>query len=112
MPDAFELPRVWRAVVPLVRGERFAGLWRGVVGEFVALAFGRTIGSGGRFAGWGSGLVPCFAAVIGALNNLPEPAARLGRIEPIWIDRGSFEMVHLPTGKVRFTDIPAFPLCV
>src|SRR6266404_1817139 len=64
MPDSLELPGVLRAVIPLVRGERFAGLGRSVVSELVAVALGRTVWGGDRFAGWCSGLVPCFAAVI------------------------------------------------
>src|SRR5512132_1606245 len=85
MPDAFELPGMRRAVVPLVRGERFAGFSRRVVNKLVALAFGRAVRGRRRFAGGCSRLVPCLAAVIRALNDLAKPAARLRRIQPIWI---------------------------
>ena len=43
MPDALELPGMRRAVVPLVRGEGFAGCGRGVVDELVALALGQAV---------------------------------------------------------------------
>ena len=75
MPDALELPRVRRAVVPLVCGERFAGLRRCVVNEVVALALGHAVRGGGRFAGRCSRLMPGLAAVIRALDDLPEPTA-------------------------------------
>ena len=83
MPDALEFPRVLRAVVPLVRRERLAGLRRRVVDELVALALGHAVGRGGRLAGRRAGLVPGFAAVVGALDDLPEPAAGLRGVDPI-----------------------------
>ena len=58
VPDASELPRVRRAVVPLVRA-RYA-----VVAELVACR------------------LPRLAAVVGALDLLPEPAAGLRRVQP------------------------------
>ena len=56
MPDALELPGMLRAVVPLVRGERLAGLGRSVVDELVALAGmgkppGAVVGSPGGVPG-------------------------------------------------------------
>ena len=57
VPDALELPRVRRAVVPLVR----AG--HAVVGELVA------------------DRLPGLAAVVGALDHLAEPAAGLRRVD-------------------------------
>src|SRR3972149_9777622 len=100
MPDALELPRVRRAVVPLVRGQGFAGFRRSVVNELVAFALGHAVRSGDRFAGRRSGLVPSLAAVIRALNDLSEPAARLRSIDSIWIYTGSLEMVYLPPRKL------------
>src|SRR5260370_42205647 len=73
MPNALELPRMLGAVVPLMSGERFPGLGGGVVHELVALAFGRSRGLSVLFARRGAWLCPSFAAVIGALNDLPEP---------------------------------------
>ncbi len=59
VPDALELPGVLRAVVPLVR----AGI--AVVGKLVAHRR------------------PGLAAVIGALDHLPEPVAGLRGVQPV-----------------------------
>ena len=112
MPDALELPGMLRAVVPLVRGEGLAGFGRRVVDELVALALGHAVRSGGRLAGRCSGLVPRLAAVVGALDDLPEPAAGLRRIQPVRVNGRSLEVVDLPARKVRTTDVPPFALAV
>src|SRR5512146_1426906 len=104
MPDALELPGVLRPVVPLMSGERFAGFGRSVVNELVALCLGRA----GRlcgFTGWRSRLVPGLAAVVGALNDLPKPAAALRSINAIGIGRGSLNVIQLPARKVRPADL-------
>src|SRR5262249_3858149 len=88
MPDARELPGVWRAIVPLVR----AG--NAVVHELVTHR------------------LPRLATVVGALDLLPEPAAGLRRIQPIRVSRRSLEVVDLPARKVGATDVPPFALCV
>src|ERR1700674_1519665 len=88
MPDALELPRVRRAVVPQVR----AG--GAVVHEFT------------------SDLLPGLAAVVGALYDLSEPAARLRRIQAIRVSRRSLDVVDLPTGEVGTADVPAFAFSV
>ena len=72
MPDSLELPGVRRAVIPLVR----AG--DAVVHELVAHR------------------LPRLAAIVGALDQLPEPAAGLRRIQPIRIGGRSLEVVDLP----------------
>src|SRR5262249_4587419 len=77
MPDALEFPRVLGAVVPLVRRERLAGFGRRVVDELVAFALGPALGRRGRLAGRRPGLVPGLSGVVGALDDLPEPAAGL-----------------------------------
>src|SRR5262245_12221669 len=77
MPDSFELPRVLRAIVPLVSGERFSALRRSVVDELVAFAHGHPFGRGGRLAGLCTRLLPCLPAIAGALDHLAEPAAGL-----------------------------------
>src|SRR5271165_1051134 len=75
MPDALELPGMGRAVVPLVR----AG--DAVVHELVAHR------------------LPRLAAVAGALDLLPEPAAALRCIQPVRIDGRALEMVDLPASE-------------
>ena len=82
VPDARELPRVLRSVVPLVR----AG--HAVVGELVA------------------DRLPGLAAVVGALHDLAVPAGRLRRIQPVGISRRALEVVHLPAREERALDLP------
>src|ERR1041385_5168041 len=70
MPDPLEFPRMLCAVVPLMRpGDS-------VVNEFVALAFWHASLALQLFRTT-SRRYPAFAAVIRALNDLPEPTARL-----------------------------------
>ena len=88
VPDALELPRVRRAVVPLVR----AG--HAVVGELVAHR------------------LPGLAAVVRALDHLAEPAAGLRRVEPVRIHRRALEVVDLPAPEVRAADVPLLALAV
>ena len=87
VPDALELPRVRRAVVPLVR----AG--DAVVDELVA------------------DRLPGLAAVVGALDQLPEPAAGLRGIQPIRVGGRSLEVVDLPAAKMRTADVPPLRAC-
>src|SRR6266436_2297790 len=108
MPHSFELPRMLRAVIPLVRGERRC---RRVVNELVALGLGRASWSG-RLTRRRPGLVPCLSAVVRALNDLPEPSARLRSVDAIGINRRAFQVIHLPAREVRTTDIPFFALAV
>ena len=82
MPHPLELPRVRRAVVPLV-GARDA-----VVDELVA------------------DRLPRLAAVVGPLNHLAEPAAGLRGVEPVRVGRRAFEVVDLPAAEVRAVDLP------
>ena len=88
VPDALELPGVRRAVVPLVR----AG--DALVDELVAHR------------------LPRLAAVVGALDQLPEPAAGLRRIQAIRIGGRALHVVHLPAAKMRAGDVPFFALAV
>src|ERR1700738_2640358 len=85
MPDALELPGLLLAVVELMRGERLAGFFGGVVGKLVAVAFGHCSRRRSGFAGRRAGLMPGLAAVIGALNDLPEPAASLRGVKTIGV---------------------------
>src|SRR5260370_27343201 len=112
MPDAFELPRMLRAVIPHVSRQRFAGFRRGIVNEFVALAFGHAVGSGRRLARRCPWLYPGLAAVVGALNDLSEPGARLRRIQPVRINRRTLDVINFPARKMRSVDFPSFPLAV
>ena len=88
VPDARELPGMRRAVVPLVS----AG--DAVVHELVPHR------------------LPRLAAVAGALDHLPEPAAGLRRVQPIRVSRRPLEMVDLPASEVGATDVPPLALAV
>ena len=88
MPDALELPGMRRAVVPLVR----AG--DAVVDELVAHR------------------LPRLAAVVGALDQLPEPAAGLRRVQPVRIDGRALQVIDLPAREVRAADVPLLALAV
>src|SRR5207237_10096523 len=78
-----DLPRVRGAVAPLGR----TGC--AVVEELVARR------------------LPCLAAVLGPLEHLAEPAARLRGVDPVGVHRGCLQVVDLPAGKVRAIDLPA-----
>src|SRR5688572_18202958 len=101
MPDALELPRPLRSVVPLVRRERLAGLGRCVVRELVALAFWHAVGCLGRFAGRRPGLMPRLTAVVRPLDYLAEPTTGLGREEPFGIRGRALHVVDLPAREMR-----------
>src|SRR4051812_17174120 len=88
MPDALELPRPGRAVVPLVRA-RHAGVGKAVANR-----------------------VPRLAAIVRALDLLPEPAGALRRVQPIRIDRRAFEVIHLPTTEQRTLYVPLLALAI
>src|ERR1035438_9080120 len=88
MPDALEFPRMLSAVVPLVRAGDT------VVFKFVA-----------------NGL-PGFTAVVGALNQLAEPAAALRCVQAVGVGRRTFEMENFPSGEVRPGDLPIFTLAI
>jgi hypothetical protein len=72
VPDALELPGMLGAIVPLV------GSGLSFISEFVA------------------DRVPGFASVIGTLNLLPEPSARLRSIKPIRFNRRA---LNVPTNN-------------
>ena len=110
MPHALELPRMLRAVVPLVRGQRLARLRRRVVHEPVRQSR-RRAGSGNRLIGQ-SRLVPGLAAVVRALDQLPEPTARLRDVNPVGIHRRSLHVVDFPAGEKRPAHRPILALAV
>src|SRR5256885_16447879 len=105
MPDALELPGVLRAVVPFVS----ADLAR--VHEFVALAFGHPVRAD-QFIGVASGWVPGFAAIIGTLDDLTEPAAGLRGIQAIRLCRRTFEVINFPARKMRTADCPILAFAI
>src|SRR5712692_1500262 len=107
VPDAFELPGMLCSVVPLVRGEWFASFSRSIVHELVAFAFGRAIRAF-QLVGAAAGRVPSLTAIIGALNDLTEPAAGLRRVNAIRINWRTFHVINLPTRKMRAADFPTF----
>src|SRR5580704_15323142 len=88
VPHTFEFPGMRSAVVPLVRSGH------AVVHKFIPYR------------------LPRFAAIVTALNQLPEPPAALRRIQTIRIHGRSFNVVHLPAGKVRTVHFPLFALSV
>src|SRR5262245_30106182 len=88
MPDPLELPRVLGAVVPLVR------TGSSIIDKFI------------------SDWLPRCTTAVGALDQLPKPPGGLRRIQPIWVSRGSLEMVNLPAGKMRTADLPVRAVAV
>src|SRR5207237_1241673 len=88
MPDAFELPGVLGAVVPLVSA-RYA-----VVFKLVADSF------------------PGFSAIFRALYHLPKPAAGLRRIHTVRSSGGTLKMINLPAAEMRPADFPLLSLAV
>src|SRR6267378_3853759 len=112
MPDAFEFPRMLRAVVPHMSCDRFTCFRRAVVDEFVALAFWHPVGSSDRLAGGRTWLEPAFATIIGALNDLAEPAAGLGRVKPIRVGRRTFDVINFPAREMRTVHVPLLALAI
>src|SRR6266536_5722987 len=107
MPDAFKLPRVLCSIIPLMRREWFTSLRRSVVNEFVAFAFGRAIRAF-QFLRAAARRVPGFAAVVGALSDLPKPAARLRPINAIRVNWRTLHVIDFPTRKMRAANLPSF----
>src|SRR5450631_81047 len=109
MPDAFELPWMLGAVVPLMRGERLAGFTGGIVSEAVAFD-GRPL----RCCVFrlDARLKPGLASVFGCLQNLAEPAACLRGVNPIRIHRLTLHVINLPAREVRAGNLPVFPFSV
>src|SRR5712692_1800190 len=85
VPDALELPGMRGAVVPGVRARR------ALIGELVA-----------------DGL-PGLAAIVRALQDLAEPTAGLGGIQPVGVSRRSLEVIDLPAREMGALDLPLLP---
>src|SRR6476659_5948213 len=98
MPHSFELPRMWSAVIKLMRRERLPGFIRSVINKLIALTFRHSIRRGHRFARGRSGLEPRFAAVVRALNDLSKPAAGLRRVDAVRVHGRTLHVVNLPSG--------------
>src|SRR5262245_59328754 len=56
--------------------------------------------------------LPRLAAVVRSLDELPEPAAGLRRVEPVRIGCRSLEVIDLPASKERTTHVPFLTLAV
>src|ERR1022692_4718380 len=88
MPDPGELPRVRRAVVPLVRtGDA-------VIVELLTHR------------------LPGRAAIIGALDQLAEPAVGLRRVQPVRGGGRPLDVVNLPAPEVGAADVPPLALAI
>src|SRR6266436_1442350 len=111
MPHSLDLPRMLGPVIKLMRSQRRAGFCRSVVHKFIALATRRSIGSSG-LSRRRARLKPGFAAIIGALDDLPKPSARLRSVNSFGIDRRSLQMIKLPAGEVWSADVPFFALAI
>ena len=88
MPDALELPRMRRAVIPLV------GAGHAVIHKLIA------------------DRRPCFAAIVRSLNQLAEPAARLRRVQSIRVSGRSLQVIDLPPGKQGALYAPTVALAI
>src|SRR5262245_55608558 len=88
VPDALELPRMGRAVVPLMCPRH------SVVDELVVHR------------------VPRLAAIVRPLDELPEPAAALRDIDPVRISRRTLDVVDLPARKERTANVPLLPFAI
>src|SRR6185436_2062418 len=88
VPHALELPRMRRAVVPLVRARH------AVIQKLVA-----------------DGL-PGLPAVVAPLHRLAEPVAALRGVDAVGIDRRSFEVIELPAAEEGAVDVPLLALAV
>src|SRR5262249_11473407 len=51
--------------------------------------------------------LPRPAAVVGALDQLPEPARTLRSVHPVGIRRRSLQMIHLPSPEMGTGDVPS-----
>ena len=88
VPDASELPRMRRAVVPLMSARDT------VVAELVA------------------DRLPRPATVVGALDQLAEPAAGRRRVQPVRIGGRALQVIDFPAAEMRPVDIPLLALSV
>ena len=88
MPDAFELPRVLGAIIPLMSARK----------PFVL-----------KFITDG---LPGFSSIFGALYHLPKPAAGLRCINAIRLSRGTLKVINFPAAEMWTADFPLLSLAV
>src|SRR5215217_3111241 len=103
---------MWSAVVPLMCRERFTGFSRSVIHKLIALTGRHPFGRGNRQTGRRSGLEPRLAAIVRTLNDLSKPAAGLRRVYAVRIHGRTLNVIDLPSGKVRPTDVPFFAFSI
>src|SRR5690242_5053959 len=109
MPHPFEFPRMLRSVVPLMSCERRRC---SIVGEFIAFALGHFSGSRRWLPRRRARLVPGLTPIVGTLDDLPEPAARLRCVNAIRIGRRSLHVIDLPAGEEWTVDVPFLALAI
>src|SRR5688500_2889941 len=106
MPNAFELPWMLRAIVPLVRGEWLAFFFRRIIGKPITFRCRRPVRGRRGFAILESGLEPGLATVVRTLNDLSKPATALRGIDSVGIHGRSFHVIDFPSAKKRAVDGP------
>src|SRR4030095_1995551 len=111
MPDALEFPRMLSAIVPLVGREWFPRFRRSIVNEHVTFALRHPFRRHQLFR-LCAGRIPRFAAIVGTLNDLPEPGARLRRIDPVGINRGTFHVINFPPREMRAANFPSLACAI
>jgi len=74
----------------------------------------RTTGGcpGRRRSGTRSRPAPGDTSIVGALDELPEPACGLRRVDPVRVGRRALHVVDLPAREVRAGDVPVVPAAV
>src|SRR5438477_12332107 len=82
-----------------------------LVHELVAFAFGHAARAD-QLIGVAAGRLPCFSAIVGALDDLTEPTARLRREDAVRLGGRAFEVIHLPAREMRAVDFPPLALAI
>src|SRR5262249_49809961 len=82
-----------------------------VVDELVGFAHREALGRFGQSARR-SRHGPRLAAVVGALDDLPEPAARLRHVDAVRIDGRALHVINLPAREMRAVDGPLLSFAV
>jgi len=93
------------AIVPLVCADL------AFINELIALTLRHSIRTR-QLVGVASRSLPGLAAVIGALDDLTEPTARLRSVDAVWINRRAFEVIKFPAREMRAGNVPVLALAV